>query len=55
MKEIEDMTFDEFCQWAAGYIIFHIGGGETLKSIMWGVMNNFVLNWLPTHGWKKTI
>lgn len=53
MKKIKDMTFDEFVAWATGHILFGIGKGLSLKSLIWEVLNNFVLHWLPENGWKK--
>jgi len=52
--EIKDMSFDEFTTWATGHILFGIGGGYALKTLMWEVLNNFTQNWLPAHGWVKT-
>lgn len=52
-QEFKDMSFDEFVIWATGHIIFGIGSGQVLRGVVWEIMNNFVLNWLPTHGWQK--
>jgi len=51
--KIQEMSFDDFVTWATGHIVFGIGSGMSLKALVWEVMNNFVLHWLPSHDWKK--
>ena len=51
--EIKDMSFEEFTMWATGYILLGIGRGDSLKSLVWAVLNNFTQNWLPANGWEK--
>jgi hypothetical protein len=51
--EIKDMSFEQFIQWATGYILFGIGSGRSLKVLVWEILNNFTQNWLPWNGWKK--
>lgn len=51
--DISKMSLDEFCAWATGKIVFGIGQGFSLRVLVYEILNNFLLNWLPAHGWKK--
>ena len=53
MHRIEDMDLEQFVTWSAGVIIIRLGSGEKLQSTMWEILNNFLLHWLPSHGWQR--
>jgi hypothetical protein len=45
--KIEEMTFEQFCEWSTGQIAIKIGQGESLKSIVWFILNVFAQQWQP--------
>jgi hypothetical protein len=44
MKSQLDMTFNEFTDWATGYVLIGLGSGENLRSIMHGIIDNAIRN-----------
>ena len=44
MKNIDDMTFNEFCDWACGYILIGIGSGTPLRTLMHTIINGTAMN-----------
>lgn len=43
-KTPTEMTFDEFVAWATSYILFGIGEGQTLRELVFTIVNQVVLN-----------
>lgn len=39
-----EMGFDDFVSWATGHILFGIGRGETLRSLVWIVVEQAARN-----------
>lgn len=44
MKSTDEMDFNEFVNWATGYIVFGIGEGTRLRELVWCVCNRAMLN-----------
>ena len=44
MKTALDMDFNEFIDWATGYILMGIGSGEPLRSLVRVVLDHAVRN-----------
>jgi hypothetical protein len=44
-KSLEEMNFDEIVDWATGKIFFGIAHGESLRSIVFGVLQALIEVW----------
>ena len=43
-KSATEMTFEEFCAWATGFILFGIGSGDKLQVLVHTIVNSAAIN-----------
>jgi hypothetical protein len=53
--EIKDMDYGQFLSWATGYFILQLGRGESVRTIVGSILNNFLTIWLQEQGWRKIV
>ena len=51
-KSATEMTFEEFCAWATGFILFGIGSGDKLQVLVHTIVNQAAMN--TVFGGKKS-